>query len=491
MGYAIIRTAKLTTYGNLSASGQHTYREKHTPNADAERTHLNADLRPVRSSAALVEAVRERVALADEKHKTKPVLAIEYLITASPEFFANNDGAKYFADAMKWLEDRHGAENIVCANIQRDEKSPHLVAYVVPLVTKAERTRKRSVIVGTNPDGTKRRESRDFVEAGSTKLSAAHFIDGRVKLGRMQTEFAKVVGTPHGLQRGLPGSKANHVTVKQYYTRVNAAFKPFPKVTTRPVKDRPEPAKPVWPFGEAMEAWRKDHAQWEREQAQRAKRAAEVQAQRNEAADRAREYEAKAAEAAALKAETKRLNALAVKAETERDQITQQAATFAAELDLFTPAERARAKERRAEQMREQARLAEQERQAEQQRQEQAKHDQERQRRAENLPRLVKTAGGALATFATKARAALQAVAGDWRRINWRGLEDESLREAITRNKQEPRQAIADVLAHSPGAVTPDEARRRKNELDATVGRLRPSHGPKNGNDYDRGPRGP
>ena len=489
MGYAIIRTAKLTTYGNLSASGQHTYREKHTPNADPERTHLNADLRPVRSSAALVEAVRERVALADEKHKTKPVLAIEYLITASPEFFDNNDGAKYFADALKWLEDRHGAENIVCANIQRDEKSPHMVAYVVPLVTKAERTRKRAVIVGTNPDGTKRRETREFRDSGGTKLSAAHFIDGRVKLGRMQTEFAKVVGTPHGLQRGIPGSKANHVTVKQYYTRVNAAFKPFPKVVTAPVKDRPEPEKPpFWASGERKAEWEQDHAAWKREQAQRAKRAAELQAQRGAAVDRAREYEAKAAEAAALAAEAKRLNALAAKAETERDQITQQAATFAAELDLFTPQERARAKERRAEQERLQAQRAEQERQAELQRQEQAKHDQERQRRVDQLPRLVKSAGGALNTFATKARAAIAAMGGNWRGVDWRGVEQDSLREAITRNKQEPKQAIADVLRHSPGAVAPGEVDRRARELDATVGRLRPSHGPKNSNDYN-GPK--
>jgi hypothetical protein len=482
MGYVIVRTAKITTYGNLSASGQHTYRERDTPNADPERTHLNTDLRPVRNAAALVDAVRERVALATEAHKTKPVLAIEYLITASPEFFTDTqDGSDYFADAMKWLEDKHGAENIVCANIQRDEKSPHLVAYVVPLVTKAERTRKRSVIVGTNPDGTKRRESRDFVEAGGTKLSAAHFLDGRARLGRMQTEFAKAVGTPHGLQRGLPGSKANHVTVKQYYTRVNAAFKPFPKVTTRPVKDRPEPQKPLWPFGETMDEWRKDHAAWEREQAQRAKRATEVQAQRNVATDRAREYEAKAAEVAALVAEAKRLNALAVKAETERDQITQQAATFAAELDLFTPEERARAKERRAEQERRQAQHAEQTRQAELQRQEQARLDQERERRVNQIPHLVKTAGGALATFASKAKVALAAAAGDWRRVNWRSVEDDSLREAITRHRQEPKQAIADVLSHSPGAVAPAGFDARAAELQATVGRLRPFIGPRSG----------
>ena len=32
------------------------------------------------------------------------------------------------------LEDRHGKENVIATTIHRDESTPHLVAYVVPLV---------------------------------------------------------------------------------------------------------------------------------------------------------------------------------------------------------------------------------------------------------------------------------------------------------------------------------------------------------------------
>ena len=39
--FQIYRTAKLTTMGNIAASGQHTFRERKTPNADPTRTHLN------------------------------------------------------------------------------------------------------------------------------------------------------------------------------------------------------------------------------------------------------------------------------------------------------------------------------------------------------------------------------------------------------------------------------------------------------------------
>lgn len=453
MGFAILRIQKLKSGHAVRRSLEHAFRERETKNADPARLHENTHTGATNSRQALA-SLKARL---PEKVRKNAVLAIEYLITGSPEDMHSKTREQqdaYLADALQWLQQRHGVENVIYAGIHRDETTPHLYAYVVPI----------------DPKG---------------KLNCRHFLGAADALSTMQSDFAQAVGNKHELERGLKGSKALHVPIQQYYARVNAAFKPFPKVTTPQVKDRPEPEKPLWPFGDALEEWRKDHAKWEREQAQRAQRAKEVQAQQRVAVERAREYEAKAAEAAALATEAKRLNALAVKAETERDSAIQLGATLAAELDLFTPSERARAKERRAEQERLQAQRAEQERQAELQRQEQAKHDQEREQRASKLPSLVKTAGGALATFAIKAKAALQGVADDWRRVDWRGLEQDSLREAITRNKQEPQAAIADVLAHSPGAVTPDEVRARKNELQATVGRLRPSR--EHGNDKDHG----
>lgn len=456
MGFAILRIQKLKSGHALRRSFKHAFREQDTPNADPERLQDNTHYGATNTR----EALARFNARLPEKVRKNAVLAVEFLMTASPEDMRGKTRQQqdaYFADALQWLQQRHGAENVVYAGIHRDETTPHLYAYVVPI----------------DPKG---------------KLNCRHFLGAADALSTMQSDFAQAVGNKHELERGLKGSKALHVPIQQYYARVNAAFKPFPKVTTPQVKDRPEPEKPLWPFGDALEEWRKDHDKWEREQAQRAKRAKEIQAQQRVAVERAREYEAKASEAAALDKEAKRLNKLAAKATTERDQITAQAAQLAAELDLFTPAERERAKQRRAEQKREQARQAEQERQAEQQRQQRAKVDQERERRVNQLAHLVKTAGGALATFANKAKAAINAMGGNWRGVDWRGVEQDSLREAITRNKQEPRQAIADVLRHSPAAVAPEEVESRFAELQATVGRLRPSHGPRHGRDYDSGP---
>jgi hypothetical protein len=177
-------------------------------------------MRTVRSADELADAIALRVGLATEKAK-EPVLCIEYLITANADAFIEHGGRvdsdAYFRDALVWLEKRHGAENVVAANIQRDETAPHLVAYVVPLAEIAAGTRRRSVIAGTNADGTRRRETREFVQTGGVRLSAAHYQGTPAKMRNMQSDFAASVGARHELVRGVEGSRAHHQTIKRWY----------------------------------------------------------------------------------------------------------------------------------------------------------------------------------------------------------------------------------------------------------------------------------
>lgn len=213
--FCILRVAKLTTWGNVAASGMHTWRERETKNADPARRARNVDLREVHDAETLAARIRERIALAGKNVAEKPVLAIEYFVGRSPD--ASVDDSAYLRDALAWIEAKHGAENVVAATIHRDEKTPHMAVYVVPLVQTQDKVRKRSVIVGTNPDGSKRRETREFAEQGSCKLSASHFVDGKGRLSAMQTSFAKAVGARYGLLRGVEGSKARHEAVKRFY----------------------------------------------------------------------------------------------------------------------------------------------------------------------------------------------------------------------------------------------------------------------------------
>lgn len=224
MAYAILRTSKLSTMGQVVTSAQHTFREREVQNANEIGTQHNR-VEGAASSQELVDAIKARLSLVETRSATKPVICIEYMITASPEAFSRHQGhlsedAQYFVDAKKWLEDRHGKANVVSSAIHTDERTPHLVAYVVPLVERAAKTRKRSVIVGKDADGKPIRETKEFTEKGTVSLSAKEFLGGRDKLRDMQSDFAENVANKYGLERGKERSTAKHQTVRSFYAAI-------------------------------------------------------------------------------------------------------------------------------------------------------------------------------------------------------------------------------------------------------------------------------
>ena len=201
--YAILRVQKLKSAVAVHRSMKHAFREQDTPNADAERTPDNTHI-GAQSVSEGMAAFRDRL---PEKHRKDAVLAIEYLITASPEVMQSKERSSqdnYFRDALKWLQDKHGAANVVYAGIHRDETTPHMYAYVVPRV--------------------------------GEKLNCRQFLGGAKALSQMQTDFAEQVGSKHGLERGLEGSRARHTAIGQYYGRVNG------KTPLAPNLDVPDPS---------------------------------------------------------------------------------------------------------------------------------------------------------------------------------------------------------------------------------------------------------
>src|SRR5699024_7411592 len=188
MNYAILRTTKLKTMGNIGGSLAHSYRTIETPNADPNLTPKN------HHSVATPEGVKQAIKdCLPEKRRSDAVLCIEYLITASPEWegWGKSQEAEFFKRSAQWLIDQHGEENIAGMSIHRDISTPHLVAYVVPIDQKG-------------------------------KLNCKNFLGGRAKLNKMQTDFANTVADL-GLTRGKEGSKAKHTSIKEYYHDINHA----------------------------------------------------------------------------------------------------------------------------------------------------------------------------------------------------------------------------------------------------------------------------
>ena len=190
MGYAILRTQKLKDKGSIRRSLKHSFRAQDTPNADPERTPDNSHI-----GAGSVDEAMDKISdrlNTQEKIRKNAVLAVEYLITGSPESLNDKnreDQDKYFDDALDWLKERHGQENVIYAGIHRDETTPHLYVYVTPIDERG-------------------------------KLNCRAFLGGSKALNQMQTDFAEKVGKKHDLERGIEGSKAKHKSIRQYYTEI-------------------------------------------------------------------------------------------------------------------------------------------------------------------------------------------------------------------------------------------------------------------------------
>jgi len=189
MSFAIFRLQKLKTLGNICGSLSHNYRTRITPNADPSRTADNEH--SLQTAESVKTAIENRL---PEKRRKDAVLCIEHLITASPDWegWGTTAETAFFEKSKKWLIDKYGAQNVIATTIHRDETTPHLVAYVVPL----------------DPD--------------SGRLNAKKYIGGtRHVLSQMQTDFAATVADL-GLARGLEGSTAEHTTIKKYYSELDS-----------------------------------------------------------------------------------------------------------------------------------------------------------------------------------------------------------------------------------------------------------------------------
>ena len=205
MAYAIMRAKKLVNMGSVAASMQHCYRERETHNADQERTPDNQHL----VAKSTDEAMGKLRDLLPEKRRKDAVLAVEYVISASPEWFAKSTPEQekaFFQQSLQWLADKYGADRIVTASIHRDETTPHLSAFVVPLTQ-------------------------------DKRLSAKEFIGSRDKMRADQTTYAACVANL-GLERGIEGSMANHQRIQQYYAAVQRGVVPEATLSPQSVEPR-------------------------------------------------------------------------------------------------------------------------------------------------------------------------------------------------------------------------------------------------------------
>jgi hypothetical protein len=110
-------------------------------------------------------------------------------------------------DNIDWLKQTFGDKNLVSAVLHMDEKTPHIHATVVPIVTGERRKAKRE-----QSDAKKKYRKKN---PNTARLCADDLVN-REKLKHYQDSYAEAM-SKYGLQRGVDGSEARHITTQQYY----------------------------------------------------------------------------------------------------------------------------------------------------------------------------------------------------------------------------------------------------------------------------------
>ena len=215
MGYAVLHLEKAK--GTDSRMSAHIERTVHPKNADRTRTHLNRELvqfpEGVRNRT---QAIAHRIETAGIRRKVSAnqVKAIRILLTGSnkdmKQMEAEGRIEDWCNDSLKWIRETYGEQNLVSAVLHMDEKTPHIHATVIPIVTGE---RRKAGQEEQNGKKKYRKKNPQDVRLCAEDVMARH------RLKHYQDTYAQAMNK-YGLQRGVDGSLAKHISTMQYYKQL-------------------------------------------------------------------------------------------------------------------------------------------------------------------------------------------------------------------------------------------------------------------------------
>ena len=218
MGYVVLHIEKAA--GTDAAMSGHVERRITPANVVTTLTYLNEELVEFPKGVTnRTEAIQHRLDNAGLERKIgkNQVRALRIVMSGSPEDMKRIRQAgqldAWAKDSCGWLQKTFGKENVVSAVLHMDEKTPHIHATVVPIVRgerrKAKLERAKNAASGKKTYRTKKDRPR----------LCADDVMARDKLKAYQTTYAEAM-TKYGLQRGIDGSEAKHISTQQYYREV-------------------------------------------------------------------------------------------------------------------------------------------------------------------------------------------------------------------------------------------------------------------------------
>lgn len=193
--YFIFRTAKIKSKSQFHSAVKHHYRIGGLKNSDETRRHLNQELFTAEECKNRFESFFGKNGKF-EKRRKDAVLGIDYLITASPDFFndkSTEEAIKFLEEAAEIIKQKHGKNNVLLQTIELDETTPHLTMIVVPVDK-------------------------------NNGLNCKSFLGNKTKLRQIQDEFyEKLKPNYPTLKRGekVEETRATRKTLKEFYKEVN------------------------------------------------------------------------------------------------------------------------------------------------------------------------------------------------------------------------------------------------------------------------------
>lgn len=195
---AIFRAAKYRR-GQVGPMLRHALRQGVTvPNAipGAPPPEVLAGHGTVAGALSHLHAAIARAKGAGQKLRSDSVSTVDLLFTYAPGSLKSKaDQDDYFGRCVDWVRATWPTAQILTGAVHRDETTPHLQLLMIPT------------------------DARGYFNCKS-------LLGGPAEFRKYQDSFWERCGQPHGLERGVPGSSATHVPVRQLYGAMAAGAEP-------------------------------------------------------------------------------------------------------------------------------------------------------------------------------------------------------------------------------------------------------------------------
>lgn len=209
----ILRTQKVKSRGQITQAAEHNFRLREQNNIDGTRTPLNKILvNSLGVDTSRASDLQEKLSIyyagLGVKERSDNVLMMEFVVSASPEFFEKKTPAQVEDWAKHQVEffEKKFPGQVKIAVLHLDEKTPHL-----------------HFMIGTELESVKKYKNQkgEFFKK-SWSLNAFRY--NKQFLIDLHTEHAKH-NEKFGLRRGVKGSMRNHTSLKEFYGIVDKALK--------------------------------------------------------------------------------------------------------------------------------------------------------------------------------------------------------------------------------------------------------------------------